>query len=254
MGKFDIDDILQDLGVDKNAKALVRPRKIPPRPGAGPEEAAPEAPKARHSIDKAEQVFSPLPAVPSGQRSFDREIIVEHDPSVPVRPRDVPRPAVGDALSSVYQPDGGEMQKSQELGEFLVALEAITTQALGAAQTVVCALPLTPATQGLLNAQRSTQMPQGAYLINIARGGHVVEADLIAAVRCGHLSGAALDVQQHETLPADDPLWSVEGITITPHTAAQSSLQTIAAQFVAGYRCLQRGEALPKLIDQDRGY
>ncbi len=141
MGKFDIDDILQDLGVDKNAKALVRPRKIPPRPGAGPEEAAPEAPKARHSIDKAEQVFSPLPAVPSGQRSFDREIIVEHDPSVPVRPRDVPRPAVGDALSSVYQPDGGEMQKSQELGEFLVALEAITTQALGAAQTVVKASP-----------------------------------------------------------------------------------------------------------------
>lgn len=141
MGKFDIDDILQDLGVDKNAKALVRPRKIPPRPGAGPEEAAPEAPKARHSIDKAEQVFSPLPAVPSGQRSFDREIIVEHDPSVPVRPRDVPRPAVGDALSSVYQPDGGEIQKSQELGEFLVALEAITTQALGAAQTVVKASP-----------------------------------------------------------------------------------------------------------------
>lgn len=127
-------------------------------------------------------------------------------------------------------------------------------EVLGAAQTVVCALPLTPATQGLLNAQRSTQMPQGAYLINIARGGHVVEADLIAAVRCGHLSGAALDVQQHETLPADDPMWSVEGITITPHTAAQSSLQTIAAQFVAGYRCLQRGEALPKLIDQDRGY
>lgn len=125
---------------------------------------------------------------------------------------------------------------------------------LGAAQTVVCALPLTPATQGLLNAQRFALMPRGAYLINIARGGHVVEADLIAAVRSGQLSGAALDVQQHEPLPADDPLWQVEGITITPHIAAQSSMQTIAAQFVAGYRCLQRGEPLPNRVDRGLGY
>ncbi len=125
---------------------------------------------------------------------------------------------------------------------------------LAAAQTVVCALPLTPATQGLLDARRFAQMPRGAYLINIARGGHVIEADLIAAVQGGQLSGAALDVQQHEPLPADDPLWRVEGITITPHIAAQSSMQTIAAQFVAGYRCLQRGEALPNLVDRGRGY
>ena len=125
---------------------------------------------------------------------------------------------------------------------------------LGAARTVVCALPLTAATKGLLDARRFAQMPRGAYLINIARGGHVVEADLIAAVRSGQLGGAALDVQQHEPLPADDPLWSVEGITVTPHIAAQSSMQTIAAQFVAGYGCLQRGEALPNLIDRDRGY
>ena len=125
---------------------------------------------------------------------------------------------------------------------------------LGAARTVVCALPLTAATQGLLDARRFAQMPRGAYLINIARGGHVVEADLIAAVRSGQLGGAALDVQQLEPLPADDPLWSVEGITVTPHIAAQSSMQTIAAQFVAGYGCLQRGEALPNLVDRDRGY
>ena len=125
---------------------------------------------------------------------------------------------------------------------------------LAAAQTVVCALPLTPATQGLLDARRFARMPRGAYLINIARGGHVVEADLIAAVRSGQLSGAALDVQQREPLPTDDPLWNVEGITITPHLAAQSSMQTISAQFVAGYRCLQLGEALPNRVDRGRGY
>lgn len=125
---------------------------------------------------------------------------------------------------------------------------------LAAAQTVVCALPLTPSTAGILNARTFALMPRGAYLINIARGGHVVEADLIAAVRSGLLSGAALDVQQHEPMPADDPLWNVEGITITPHIAAQSSMPTIAAQFVAGYRCLQRGDALPNLVDRALGY
>lgn len=119
---------------------------------------------------------------------------------------------------------------------------------------VVCALPLTPATQGLLNARTLALLPQGGYLINIARGGHVVEADLIAAVRSGQLAGAALDVQQHEPMPADDPLWTVPGITITPHIAAQSSMTTIATQFVEGMRALQRGERLPRLVDRSAGY
>ena len=97
-------------------------------------------------------------------------------------------------------------------------------------------------------------MPRGAYVINVARGAHIVELDLIAAVRSGHLSGAALDVQRKEPLPADDPLWSVPGITITPHIAAQSTPQTIARQFVEGYRALQAGRPLPRAIDRNRGY
>ncbi len=125
---------------------------------------------------------------------------------------------------------------------------------LGTSDIVVCALPLTADTQGLLNARRLALMPTGGYVINIARGGHVVEADLIAAVRSGHLAGAALDVQQHEPMPADDPLWSVPGITITPHIAAQSSVATIAAQFVEGLRALQRGQALLRRVDRVAGY
>ena len=97
-------------------------------------------------------------------------------------------------------------------------------------------------------------MPKGAYLINIARGAHVVEPDLIRAVRSGHLAGAALDVQRNEPMAGDDPLWDVPGITITPHIAAQSSAQTIATQFVAGLRCLERGEPLPQTVDRQRGY
>lgn len=126
--------------------------------------------------------------------------------------------------------------------------------ALADAQIVVNTLPLTPQTAGLLDAGAFAAMPRGAYLINLARGGHVIEPDLIAAVNSGHLAGAALDVQQHEPLPADHPLWSVPGILITPHIASQPSTETVAEQFVAGLSCLLRGEPLPNPVDRLRGY
>ncbi len=125
---------------------------------------------------------------------------------------------------------------------------------LATSDIVVCALPLTMQTDGLLDARAFAQMPKGSYLINIARGAHVVEPDLIAAVRSGHLAGAALDVQRNEPMAADDPLWAVPGITITPHIAAQSSPATIAAQFVAGLRRVQRGEQPLQLVDRSLGY
>jgi phosphoglycerate dehydrogenase-like enzyme len=129
-------------------------------------------------------------------------------------------------------------------------LEAV----LGQSDIVVCALPLTAQTQGILDAAAFAAMPRGSYLVNIARGGHVVEPDLIAAVRSGHLAGAALDVQRNEPMAADDPLWDVPGITVTPHIAAQPSIATIAAQFVEGLRCLERGQPPPQAIDRARGY
>lgn len=125
---------------------------------------------------------------------------------------------------------------------------------LAASEIVVCALPLTAETEDILDARAFACMPRGGYVINVARGAHIVEPDLIAAVRSGHLSGAALDVQRTEPLPPADPLWGVAGITITPHIAAQPSTETIADQFVASLRALQRGEALPNEIDRDRGY
>ena len=97
-------------------------------------------------------------------------------------------------------------------------------------------------------------MPKGGYVVNVARGAHVVEADLIEAVRSGHLAGAALDVQRREPMPDDDPLWSVPGITITPHIAAQSSPEVICAQFVAALRAQQRGERAPNAVDRSLGY
>ena len=129
-------------------------------------------------------------------------------------------------------------------------LEAV----LAASDIVVCALPLTAQTQGILDARAFAAMPRGAYLVNVARGGHVVEPDLIAAVRSGHLAGAALDVQRNEPMAPDDPLWDVPGITITPHIAAQPSTATIAAQFAEGLERLERGGVPGQTIDRERGY
>lgn len=125
---------------------------------------------------------------------------------------------------------------------------------LSRSDIVVNALPLTSGTSGILNAEAFAAMPRGSYLINVARGGHVVEPELIAAIKSGHLAGAALDVQQTEPMLPEDPLWTTPGVIITPHIAAQSSLQTVAEQFVAGLRCLQQGLPLPNLVDRARGY
>jgi glyoxylate/hydroxypyruvate reductase len=125
---------------------------------------------------------------------------------------------------------------------------------LAESDIVVCALPLTAQTQGILDARAFAAMPRGAYLVNVARGGHVVEPDLIAAVRSGHLAGAALDVQRNEPMARDDPLWDVPGIAITPHIAAQPSTATVVEQFVEGLERLARGALPAQTIDRERGY
>ena len=125
---------------------------------------------------------------------------------------------------------------------------------LAASDIVVNALPLTPQTQGLLDAAAFAAMPPGSYLVNIARGGHLVEADLIAAVRSGHLAGAALDVQAVEPMLADDPLWQVPGIAITPHIAAQSSPEVVVAQFLASLDRVRQGLAPLNPVDRSLGF
>ncbi len=155
--------------------------------------------------------------------------------------------AIGREIGRVLQAIGFEVRPWQRSSGPLHA-------ALADADIVVNALPLTPATEGLLDAAAFAAMPRGSYLVNIARGQHVVEPDLIAAVRTGQLAGATLDVQANEPLPADDPLWAVPGITITPHVAGQSSPDVVAAQFLAGLAALRAGAPLPNVVDRGRGY
>lgn len=127
-------------------------------------------------------------------------------------------------------------------------------EALSEAQIVVCALPLTPQTTGLIDREALAAMPRGGAFINIARGAHVVEDDLLAALRSGHLAFAALDVQVNEPLPPESPLWDAPNLVITPHIAAQSSVETIVAQFVEGLEALRAGRPLPRLVDRQLGY
>ena len=131
----------------------------------------------------------------------------------------------------------------EELGAFL-----------GDCDVVVCMLPLTAQTEGLLRRDTFAMMKRGAYLINAARGGHVVEADLVAAIDEGRLSGATLDVQREEPMPAGHPFWSHPRIRITPHVATYTLARFCAAQVADNYRRLQRGEPLHNRVDLGRQY
>ena len=125
---------------------------------------------------------------------------------------------------------------------------------LGRTDILICLLPLTPDTRGILNAKLFAQLPKDAFVINVARGGHLVENDLIAALDSGHLSGATLDVFNMEPLPEESPLWSHPRITVTPHIAAISEPR-IAAQYVADRIArFERGEPLDNIVDPVRGY
>ena len=142
------------------------------------------------------------------------------------------------------------------------ALEGIETvwgpdgldRALPSARVLCCALPLTPATTAIVDAALLGRLAQGAYFVNIGRGGHVVEPDLIEALTSGRLGGAALDVQAHEPLPATDPLWSAPNLTLTPHVAGQLNPDAVVAQFVEEVERLGRGEPLRRPVAPARGY
>lgn len=121
-------------------------------------------------------------------------------------------------------------------------------------EILVCLLPLTEATTGILNSDLFKRMPRGAYLINAARGRHLVEADLSTALDSGHLIGASLDVFQQEPLPQDHPFWTHPAITITPHDASQTAPTSATKSIVEAIVCFESGEPVPNLVGFDQGY
>lgn len=125
---------------------------------------------------------------------------------------------------------------------------------LGASQVLVNLLPLTPDTENILNRDTLVQLRPGAYVINVARGAHLVDADLLALLDSGHLAGATLDVFRTEPLPAEHPFWQHRRITVTPHTSARTLRDESVAQIVGKIRALERGELITGVVDPLRGY
>ena len=127
-------------------------------------------------------------------------------------------------------------------------------RALPQARVLVNLLPLTARTEGLLGARLFEALPRGAALVNLARGRHVVDDELLAALDAGQLSHAVLDVFRQEPLPPAHPFWSHERVTLLPHVAAQTDSRSAAAVAVANLRALRDGQPVAHLVDRERGY
>ena len=125
---------------------------------------------------------------------------------------------------------------------------------LATAEIVINLLPLTPATRGLLDAHFFATLPRGASLVNLARGAHVVDADLLAALDSGHLWRAVLDVFHTEPLPADHPFWRHPQVTALPHVAALTDERSAAQVVACNLNALAHGGLLVNLVDRARGY
>ena len=121
-------------------------------------------------------------------------------------------------------------------------------------RVLVNVLPLTPQTGGILNARTFAAMPRGGHVVNIGRGAHVVDDDLIAALDSGQLAGAMLDVFEQEPLPPTHPFWRHPKVIVTPHVAAPTLASESEAQVVDNIRRLERGEPPLGVVDRDKCY
>jgi glyoxylate/hydroxypyruvate reductase A len=127
-------------------------------------------------------------------------------------------------------------------------------QLLAGSNVLVCILPLTDATRGLLDRDTLRQLPSQSYVINVGRGAHVVEHDLLALIREGHLAGAMLDVFDHEPLPQHHAFWKEPRITITPHVSAVTVRAESARQIRDKIAALERGDSVAGVVERSRGY
>ena len=125
---------------------------------------------------------------------------------------------------------------------------------LAASRVLVCLLPLTPETRDIMNLTNMSRLQSGAYIINVARGAHLVEDDLLALLDSGHLAGATLDVFRTEPLPAGHPFWQHPKIVVTPHTSARTLRSESITQIASKITTIQRGEPVAGVVEPSRGY
>jgi len=125
---------------------------------------------------------------------------------------------------------------------------------LSTTEVLVCLLPLTAETKEILNAKLFMQLPKGAYLINVARGGHLVDVDVLQMLANGQLSGASLDVFHQEPLAQDHPFWEHPKIQMTPHCASVSDTQSVVPQILENYQRLCENKTLLHVVSRKKGY
>jgi glyoxylate/hydroxypyruvate reductase A len=125
---------------------------------------------------------------------------------------------------------------------------------LAQTDVLVCLLPLTAQTRGILGRSTFSALPKGSALIHCGRGEHLVEADLIEALAGGQLRGAVLDVFEKEPLPAEHPLWTTPGVVVTPHMATMAAFEVVVQQVVRNIHRSKQGEALFNAADMSHGY
>jgi glyoxylate/hydroxypyruvate reductase A len=125
---------------------------------------------------------------------------------------------------------------------------------LASSRVLVNLLPLTPDTRDILRLETLSKLQPGGYVINVARGAHLVDEDLITLIDSGHLAGATLDVFRTEPLPPEHPFWRHANITITPHTSARTLREESIAQIAGKIGALERSEPIAGIVDAVRGY
>jgi glyoxylate/hydroxypyruvate reductase A len=125
---------------------------------------------------------------------------------------------------------------------------------LAATRILVCILPLTPETRDIMNHDSLSKLRRDAYVINVARGAHLVEEDLIALIESGHIAGATLDVFRNEPMPEDHPFRAYPQIRLTPHIAAQTWMDESVKQIAAKIGAIERGEPVTGIVDMNKGY
>jgi glyoxylate/hydroxypyruvate reductase A len=125
---------------------------------------------------------------------------------------------------------------------------------LAGSRVLVCLLPCTPETTSLLDRAALEALPSGAHLVNVARGGIIVDDDLVMLLDGGHLANATLDVFREEPLPSGHPFWHHPRITLTPHTSAVTQVKDSVAQVAAKINAFERGEPVTGIVDRARGY
>lgn len=180
-----------------------------------------------------------------------------------------PREELGIGIMGLGQLGGDAARKLSSLGYRVLGwsrtpkdLEGIRTfwgrdqlqGFLAGTDVLICLLPLTPETDGILNRETFRGLRPGAFIINVARGNHLVEEDLLEALDEGHLSGARLDVFREEPLPKDHPFWSHPKIQITPHISSLTEPYSVAPQILENYRRVKAGLEPKNVVDIVRGY